>query len=440
MPTSGARRPSPRRSAGTVANSGGHVGFFLCYRNFFLGRWIKRCTMYPTWQLRLLRAGHVRYRREGHGQREVMSGSAGYITEPYDHHGFSKGTKDWIARHNEYSSNEIEVMEALASQPTGLSGLLSSDPVQRHRTLKALGTRTPLRPIARFIYLYVIKLGFLDGRPGLLFCLLLLAYELHVVVKLAEARAGRPTAHTAHSEAANGTTFHEGLADTWNSNYKRRGFKKRLAFVRRLLSRVVLPGEKWLDAGCGAGILTLEMSGLGAKGLAVDGSQQMIDAAMREVGPLSNGFDFAKVVSVTSIDVPEATFQGVLCSSVIEYVGAVDHALYEFNRVLRPGGKLVLSVPNSHSLIRQAQKILRSAGVLVGLDLFPYLSVSVHDFTKKDLLECLRRSGFSAHSLEGFDPILPRPCIGLLPPALYFLVAAKTSNIHKTDIVHPTLA
>ena len=65
-----------------VAQPDGHDGFFLCYRNMFLGRWIRRSTLFPTWQLRLLRVGKVRYRKEGHGQREVMEGSAGYITRP----------------------------------------------------------------------------------------------------------------------------------------------------------------------------------------------------------------------------------------------------------------------------------------------------------------------------------------------------------------------
>ena len=92
----------------------------------------------------------------------------------------------------------------------------------------------------------------------------------------------------AHSDTANGVRFHEGLAVSWNNKYKRGGFKKRLALFRRVLSRVVLPGEHWLDAGCGAGILTLEMSGLGATGLAVDGSQQMIEAAVRHAAPFFN--------------------------------------------------------------------------------------------------------------------------------------------------------
>lgn len=193
-----------------VANPDGHVGFFLCYRNIFLGRWIKRCTMYPTWQLRLLNVGHVRYRKEGHGQREVMEGSAGYIIEPYDHYGFSKGIKDWVSRHNEYSSSEIELIEALASEPIKLSEMFSSDPVRRRRTLKGLAARTAFRPLVRFVYLYFVRLGFLDGRPGFLFCLLRVAHELHIVVKLAEANVTfRPTVPSA--DGANTHLLNAGL-------------------------------------------------------------------------------------------------------------------------------------------------------------------------------------------------------------------------------------
>jgi hypothetical protein len=145
--------------------------------------------LYPTWQLRLLKAGHVRYKKEGHGQREIMIGRAGYITAPYDHYGFSKGIKDWIARHNEYSSNEIELIDALTAERVRVVDMLARDPVRRRRALKAVAARAPLRPFARFFYLYIVRLGFLDGRPGFLFCLLRLAHECHIVVKRAERRA-----------------------------------------------------------------------------------------------------------------------------------------------------------------------------------------------------------------------------------------------------------
>ena len=198
-----------------VANPTGNVGFFLCYRNMFLGRWIKRCTLYPTWQLRLLKVGNVRYRKEGHGQRELMTGPSGYITEPYDHYGFSKGVKDWIARHNEYSSNEIELIEHLTSTPVNLSGLLAQDHVRRRRTLKQLAARAPLRPVVRFLYLYFIRRGFLDGRPGLLFCLLRFAHELHIVVKQAEHRAAiHPTAPIVEDEVEKSRSLRRSAIDT----------------------------------------------------------------------------------------------------------------------------------------------------------------------------------------------------------------------------------
>ena len=174
-----------------VASPGDNVGFFLCYRNMFLGRWIRRSTMYPTWQLRLLNKGRVRYVKEGHGQREVMDGPAGYIDVPYDHFGFGKGIKEWIARHNDYSTNEVELLEALGELPVNLAEIFANDRIRRHRTLKRLAARAPLRPFAGFVYLYFIRLGCLDGYPGFVYCCLRLAHELHIQAKHAELRHAR---------------------------------------------------------------------------------------------------------------------------------------------------------------------------------------------------------------------------------------------------------
>jgi SAM-dependent methyltransferase len=225
-----------------------------------------------------------------------------------------------------------------------------------------------------------------------------------------------------------GCQFHDRLANSWNDNYQRGGFKKRLVFVRRLIFPFVVPGQYWLDAGCGGGILTLEISKLGARGLAVDGSTEMIHAAIRKVAPLTDGFTFQKIASISSIDVAEGTFDGVLCSSVVEYVDSIDEALFELNRVLKIGGKLILSVPNKNSLIRRVQKLIRRGGRAMGLDLFPYLGVSINDISRVDLIRRLDRCGFLALTLEGFDPIWPRTLIGVLPPALYFVVAEKVST------------
>ncbi len=174
-----------------IADPGDRVGFFLCYRNLFLGQWIKRSTFYPSWQLRLLRRGEVRYRKEGHGQREVTQGSLGFIREPYDHDGFSKGVADWIARHNRYSTHEVELILKLRREPLRLIDLFRRDPLVRRRCLKRVAARLPLRPVTRFVYSYVFRGGFLDGRAGWHYCLLRASHEIHVEAKLAELSADR---------------------------------------------------------------------------------------------------------------------------------------------------------------------------------------------------------------------------------------------------------
>ena len=163
------------------------VGFYLAPRNYFLGRWIKHCSLYPSWQLRLLKKGHVRFQKEGHGQREVTDGPLGYIREPYDHFGFSKGLSEWMMRHNTYSSAEAEHLRDLAAERLVPRDLYCQNAVARRRCVKRLAARAPgLRPWIRFLYSYVLRCGFLDGYLGLVYCLLYLAHGLAIQAKMAE--------------------------------------------------------------------------------------------------------------------------------------------------------------------------------------------------------------------------------------------------------------
>ncbi len=171
-----------------IADPGTMVGAFIAGRNYFLGRWLKYSTMYPSYQLRLLRLGAVRFRKEGHGQAEVTEGTLHYLRNGWRHEGFSQGVFHWIARHNRYSSAETELIERLRSEPLVWSELLSRDPIVRRRAGKRLGAKLPLRPLTRFLYTYFFRRGFLDGIPGLMYCLLRVAHDIHIVVKLREAR------------------------------------------------------------------------------------------------------------------------------------------------------------------------------------------------------------------------------------------------------------
>lgn len=164
------------------------IGFYLCYRNIFLRQWIRHCTMFPSWQLRLLRRGRVRFEKAGHGQREVLDGPVGYIRDPYDHLDLSKGMTEWIAKHNIYSTEEAELLRQLQKEPLK-PGDLWRGPIERRRCLKRIAARYANGPVACFVYLYFIRLGLLDGRAGRTYCLLRAAQQIHIRAKMLEGSA-----------------------------------------------------------------------------------------------------------------------------------------------------------------------------------------------------------------------------------------------------------
>jgi len=174
--------------AAAIASPGTVAGYYMTYRNIFLGRWLKYSTLYPSWQLRLFKRGMVRFVREGHGQKEMADGPLAYIRAPYDHFCMSKGIGEWISRHNRYTSDEIELVDRLRHAAIA-PGDLFKGAVNRRRCLKRIAARmTWTRLMVVFPYRYILRGGFLDGLPGLLFCLLLLSVEIQLAVKICEHR------------------------------------------------------------------------------------------------------------------------------------------------------------------------------------------------------------------------------------------------------------
>ena len=71
----------------------------------------------------------------------------------------------------------------------GVSARLSaSDPTERRRAAKALAGRLPLflRPLARFVYIYFFRRGFLDGRAGFVYAFMLAVYEAMIAILVHE--------------------------------------------------------------------------------------------------------------------------------------------------------------------------------------------------------------------------------------------------------------
>jgi len=162
------------------------AGFYCCWKMMLDNRWLKRCDNFPKWQFRLLRKNRARFTDYGHGQKEgEIDGKIEYIKEPYLHYGFSKGWGQWVDRHNRYST--LEASARLQNLPP-LKNLLSKHPSSRNPAIKAWLSRIPGWPLIRFAHAYFINLGFLEGVPGLIYCINISYYEFLIQIKIRELR------------------------------------------------------------------------------------------------------------------------------------------------------------------------------------------------------------------------------------------------------------
>lgn len=102
----------------------------------------------------------------------------------------------------------------------------------------------------------------------------------------------------------------------------------------KILSEVVLDDEKWLDLGCGMKPFISSFHRANYVGIDVESSGA--DEAMKIPDLYFNGSD---------IPFSENFFDGILCTQVLEHAIDSDGLIRECNRVLKTGGKLIVSVP-----------------------------------------------------------------------------------------------
>jgi 2-polyprenyl-6-hydroxyphenyl methylase/3-demethylubiquinone-9 3-methyltransferase len=230
------------------------------------------------------------------------------------------------------------------------------------------------------------------------------------------------------SDLPAGAEFHEGLAATWSQGYRRGSFRRRLAVMSSILDGAAPAGSDWLDMGCGSGVLTRALLERGARVTGVDGSPAMIEAAR------ANTPDEGRVSWLVSdveriAQLADSSFDGIVCSSVIEYVATPKALLEEAARLLRPEGVLVVSVPNSASPVRFAQKILRRIAKLFGMNPFTYLEYSIHDSTHANFKALLGDCGFRVEDVEVFDPFVSRRW-GFIAPSALLIFSARKNKAH----------
>jgi glycosyltransferase involved in cell wall biosynthesis len=180
---------------GKYASRGCGDGYWVNRRFMFMGRWIRGCGYYPSWNVRLLKHALGRYERigtlgdTGSGDNEVhehivlSSGKAGYLGNEFLHYAYPD-LSAWIEKHNRYTTWEAHAMEA--KDEGAVRAKLFGEPIERRRWIKRFGRRLPLRPFLRFCYSYFLQHGFMDGYPGYVMCRLLAWYEFMSIAKYRE--------------------------------------------------------------------------------------------------------------------------------------------------------------------------------------------------------------------------------------------------------------
>ncbi len=160
-------------------------GYLLCKRTIFMGRWIRHGGQYPSYHLRLFRRAKGRCEDRLYDQHYLVDGKTARLKHDYIDI-ITSDLTTWTQRHLRWA--DLEVQEYLRAQGSSLPPLplqgrgqgrevsrvqprLLGTPIERKRWLRKQFGRSPrfLRAFLLGLYRYFLRLGFLDGKEGLIF-------------------------------------------------------------------------------------------------------------------------------------------------------------------------------------------------------------------------------------------------------------------------------
>ena len=168
--------------------------YMLRRRDYFMGKMLRFSGLNP-WHLRLFRSGVGRCENRLYDQHFITDVPLGRM-KGFMHDRNSAKLTDWIASHNRWSDAEAAEKLAARSLDSGvLQPRLMGDARERTRFIKEIYYRLPigLRSVSYFIYRYVFRLGFLDGKVGFYFAFFqALWFRMLIDAKMYEQRNQRP--------------------------------------------------------------------------------------------------------------------------------------------------------------------------------------------------------------------------------------------------------
>jgi 2-polyprenyl-3-methyl-5-hydroxy-6-metoxy-1,4-benzoquinol methylase len=186
--------------------------------------------------------------------------------------------------------------------------------------------------------------------------------------------------------------WHSRVARSFAEAYQRSPrFAERATLWERFMEAHLPIGGVVLDAGCGAGELSLIAAKRASRVVAFDGSREMIQIAWERAIKLKTGkvsFEVADIADIGKFG--QGSFDLVMSSSVLEYQRDLDGALIKHAAMLKPNGRLLVSVPNGASLYRAFER------GLFAVSGFPRYRAIVHNVLRQSqFLQALRNAGLT---------------------------------------------
>jgi glycosyltransferase involved in cell wall biosynthesis len=151
-----------------IQEEGPANGYQIPRKNFFWGAWVRHGRLYPDYQLRLFRRGRGRFVEQIVHESVVVTGRVDRLASPLIHQSY-RSLEEFVYRSNRYST------------------LAAQDWLKRGKRV-GMGDLV-LRPLWRFLSMYALGLGFLDGWRGLVLAILYAHYVFLRTAKVWEAQA-----------------------------------------------------------------------------------------------------------------------------------------------------------------------------------------------------------------------------------------------------------
>lgn len=181
--------------------------------------------------------------------------------------------------------------------------------------------------------------------------------------------------------------FSRYAAEWWDENGKFKLLHKinplRISFIKEQINKymVILPQDikpfknlRFLDIGCGGGLLTVPMHKLGAEIIGIDASSKNIRVAQNYAN--NNGLNIPYLNSVIeNLDAKYGMFDVILCMEVVEHVADLKLFFNSACELLKPGGLMFVATIN-----RTVKSYLQA--IVVAEYIFRWLPVGTHDWHK----------------------------------------------------------